>query len=257
MSPSHSQAELDTMAPEHLVLLATAVLVVAFLYSSVGHAGASGYIAVMSLFSLSPAFIRPTALALNILVSCLAAWQFWRAGYFSWSLFWPFALLSVPFAFVGGYISLPTHLFKILLGLTLLFSATRLVIRPTPDVAGTGPSRPAAISIGAGIGLLSGLTGTGGGIFLTPLLLFLRWARAKAAAAASALFILVNSVAGLLGNLSSTREFPVLALGLAIAAVTGGAIGSYLGSHQFSHIVIKRFLAMVLLIAGMKLILAP
>ncbi len=150
------------MTPEQVSFLAAAILVVAFLYSSVGHAGASGYIAVMSLFSLAPAVIKPTALILNILVACIGTWQFWRAGHFSCRLFWPFALLSIPFAFLGGYINLPTHAFKVLVGVVLLFSAVRFLLRPAPDEVAHEPSRPAAISLGAGLGLLSGLTGTGG-----------------------------------------------------------------------------------------------
>lgn len=242
------------MAIEQFLLLTAGVLVVAFLYSSVGHAGASGYIAVMSLFSLAPGVIRPTALVLNILVACIGTWQFWRAGHFSWRLFWPFAVLSIPFAFVGGYINLPTHAFKMLVGIVLLFSALRFLFRPAADELVGEPSRPAAVLIGAGLGLLSGLTGTGGGIFLTPLLLFMRWARAKPASAISALFILVNSVSGLLGNFTGTRELPTLAIPLAAAAIIGGATGSYLGSQRFPHTTIKRLLAAVLLIAGTKLI---
>ncbi len=244
------------MSPETLVFLAAAILVVAFLYSSVGHAGASGYIAVMSLFNLAPAAIKPTALILNILVACLATWQFWRAGHFSWRLFWPFAALSVPMAFVGGWIDLPTHVFKVLVGIVLLFSAFRFLYGAAPDVVEEEPPRIAAISLGAALGLLSGLTGTGGGIFLTPLLLFKRWARVRTAAAVSALFILVNSVAGLLGNFGSTRNLPSYALVLAAAAVIGGAVGSHLGSRHFRPVAIKRSLALVLLIAGAKLILA-
>ena len=239
---------------EHLLFLTLAIFIIAFLYSSVGHAGASGYIAVMSLFSLAPAVIRPTALILNILVAFIGAFQFWRAGHFSWPLFWPFALPAIPLAFVGGYINLPTHVFKVVVGAVLLFSALRFFWRPSNDVVAREPSRPAAISVGAGLGLLAGLTGTGGGIFLTPLLLFMRWARTKNAAAVSALFILVNSAAGLLGNFSSTGRFPSFAIALAIAAIAGGTAGSYLGSRRFDHTVIKRLLAIVLVIAGTKLI---
>jgi uncharacterized membrane protein YfcA len=240
---------------EQLPLLACGVLLIAFLYSSVGHAGASGYIAVMSLFGLAPAVIKPTALALNILVASLASWQFWRAGHFSWKLFWPFALLSVPLAFVGGYVTLPTRAFKILVGAVLLFSATRLLMRPPANLEKDAPSRPLALSIGAGIGLLSGLTGTGGGIFLTPIMVFKHWARVRKAGAVSALFILFNSLAGLLGNLSATKAFPAPAFVLLGAAGAGGALGSYLGSHRFDPAVIKRLLAVVLIIAGGKLIL--
>lgn len=246
---------MSAMPPDQLPLLAGAVFAVAFLYSCVGHAGASGYIAVMSLFGLAPEFIKPTALTLNILVASLGTWQFWRAGHFSWSLFWPFAALAVPLAFVGGYVNLPTHVFKVLVGLVLLFSAGRLLVNPPDDVAAREPAKSVALPLGAGLGLLSGLTGTGGGIFLTPLLLLMGWARTKQAAAVSALFILVNSAAGLLGNLSSTRRPPSFAAVLAAAALLGGGAGSYLGSRRFEPTTIKRILAVVLAIAGAKLIL--
>ena len=206
------------MTTEMLILLCLAILLVAFLYSSVGHAGASGYIAVMTLFGLAPTVIKPSALVLNILVASLAAWQFWRAGHFSWSLFWPFAVLSIPLAFLGGYINLPTHLFKILVGLVLLYSAVRFFFESkTDDREIIPPTKSLAVVTGAGLGLLSGLTGTGGGIFLTPLMIFLRWSKTKTASAVSALFILVNSIAGLLGNISSTKQLPFFALPIAIS----------------------------------------
>ncbi len=237
------------------MLLVAAIFLIAFLYSSVGHAGASGYIAVMSLASLSPAVIKPTALVLNILVASIGSWQFFRAGHFSWKLFWPFALLSVPFAFVGGYLDLPTHAFKLLVGAVLLLSALYFVWQPHNDSVRSEPSKPVAIGAGGVLGLFAGLTGTGGGIFLTPLLLIMRWARTRNAAAASALFILVNSIAGLLGNVSATGKLPGLVLPLAFAAVVGGTTGSYLGSNRFPPALIKRLLAVVLVIAGLKLML--
>lgn len=242
------------MLTETLVLLTAGIFVIAVLYSSVGHAGASGYIAVMSLLSLTPAVIKPTALALNILVASIASVQFLSAGHFSWRLFWPFALLAVPFAFIGGYVSLPDAGFKILVGVVLLYSAVRLVIQGSVERPAREPSLGFALAAGAAIGLLSGLTGTGGGIFLTPLLLFMGWARPKAAAAVSALFILLNSTAGLLGNVSSMRSIPAFVLPLLVAAGIGGAIGSYLGSRSFGTTTIKRLLAAVLLIAGIKLL---
>ena len=245
------------MSSEQLPFLVAGVLVVAFLYSSVGHAGASGYIAVMSLMGLAPAEIKPTALVLNILVASLSSFQFWRAGHFSWRLFWPFALLALPLAFVGGYVALPTRAFKVLVGVVLLFSAIRLAVELRSDAEVRTPPKSVAIAVGGGLGLLAGLTGTGGGIFLTPLLLLLRWARTKNAAAASALFILLNSVAGLAGNVSSTRSVPELVWPLLGAAFVGGAVGSYLGSRRLSHAAIRRLLAVVLLIAGTKLILTP
>ena len=243
--------------PEHLFYIALCILIVAFLYSCVGHAGASGYIAVMSLFSMAPAAIKPTALVLNILVACLGTYQFWRAGHFSWRLFWPFAVLSIPFAFLGGYLNLTTHVFKILVGIVLLFSAAHFFIRPPIESEPNEPSHPVAFGVGGGLGLLSGLTGTGGGIFLTPLVIFMHWARTKTASAVSALFILVNSISGLIGNLSATKKFPSFALTLVVAAVLGGAVGSYLGSRKFPVTTIKRLLAVVLTIAGFKLIFTP
>src|SRR5215471_17726411 len=179
------------------IFLCVAIALVAFLYSSVGHAGASGYIATMTLFGLATTVIRPTALVLNILVATIGSFQFWKAGYFSWKLFWPFALLSVPAAYFGGYLQPSASILRILIGLVLLFSAARLVFRRGDPPHTFAPSRPTAISVGAGLGFLSGLTGTGGGIFLTPLLLFCRWAHIRQAAAVSALFIWVNSIAGL------------------------------------------------------------
>ena len=146
---------------------------------------------------------------------------------------------------------------KVLVGVVLLLSAVRFLLKPAGDVVVREPTRPVALGLGASLGLMAGLTGTGGGIFLTPLLLINRWARAKAAAAVSAMFILVNSAAGLLGNLSSTKRYPAFALVLAIAAVIGGTAGSYLGSRRFNHVMIKRLLSVVLLIAGVKLILTP
>ena len=242
------------MSLEFVLWLGVAIFAVAVLYSSVGHAGASGYIAVMSLASLAPEVIKPTALCLNILVAGIASWHFLRARHFVWRTFWPFAALAVPLAFVGGHIALPTQAFKLLLGVVLLVAAARFVVGSREDPACTEPPLVPALASGAVIGLLSGLTGTGGGIFLTPLLLQLHWARAKQAAAVSALFILLNSVAGLAGNLASTRQLPGDILPLLAAAAVGGFIGSYLGSRRLAPAWIKRLLAAVLLIAGLKLI---
>lgn len=237
-----------------LSLIAGAIGLVAFLYSSVGHAGASGYIAVLTLCGFAAAQIKPTALVLNILVATIGTFQFWRAGHFSWRLFWPFALLSVPAAFLGGYLHLPASVFKPLVGVVLLFSAVRLFFRRGDPPTVAMPPRPMALGVGAGIGLLSGLTGTGGGIFLTPLLLFCRWAQTRTAAAVSALFILVNSSAGLIGYFSSGQPVPSFAWGLALAAVFGGAIGSQLGSRRFPVRTVSLLLSAVLIIAGAKLI---
>lgn len=242
------------MDATHLTFLLIAIGVVAFLYSSVGHAGASGYIAVMTLLGLAPATIRPTALVLNILVASIGSIQFWSAGYFRWRLFWPFALLSVPAAYLGGYLQLPVTILRTLIGLVLLFSAVRLFFR-RGDPQEVGPLPLAAIGLGGIIGFLSGLTGTGGGIFLTPALLFFQWARIREAAAVSAVFILVNSIAGLVGYFSANRSLPSLGLILAGGAALGGAAGSHFGSRRFPTRTISLVLAIVLIIAGTKLIL--
>ena len=237
-----------------LVSLLIAVGVIAFLYSSVGHAGASGYIAIMTLWGLAPTVIRPTALVLNILVAFIGAFQFWRAGHFAWRLFWPFALLSIPAAYLGGYLQPSASVLRILIGLVLLFSAARLIFRRGDPPEVVSPSRPTAIGVGTGIGFLSGLTGTGGGIFLTPLLLFFRWAHIRQAAAVSALFILVNSISGLTGYFTANQSVPWLGVVLAPAAVIGGVLGSHLGSRHFPVRTISILLATVLVIAGAKLI---
>jgi uncharacterized membrane protein YfcA len=235
--------------------LSAAIFVVALLYSSVGHAGASGYIAVLTLFGFGVEVIRPTALTLNILVAAIGFYHWWRAGHFFWSLFWPFALISVPAAYFGGWLHVPAHYLKILIGLVLWFSAWRLIHRQAdpPDIA--RPARPTAIATGAGIGFMSGLTGTGGGIFLTPLMLFCRWAKVKEAAAVSSLFILVNSSSGLAGYIESGRDLPDLAWPLAVVVAIGGFIGSRLGSDHLTARGIAVLLSIVLVIAGTKLVL--
>jgi len=188
------------------------------------------------------------------LVASIGTFQFWRAGYFSWKLFWPFALLSIPAAYVGGYLQPSASVLRVLIGVVLLFSAARLVFRRSDPPQTVPPSRPVAIGVGAGLGFLSGLTGTGGGIFLTPLLLFCQWARIRQAAAVSALFIWVNSIAGLVGYFTKLQSIPSLGLVLALAAIVGGVVGSHLGSRRFAVRVISLLLATVLLIAGMKLL---
>src|ERR1700674_4981452 len=188
----------------------------------------------MTLCGLQTTSIRPTALVLTILVGYSGAFQFWRAGHFSWRLFWPFALLSIPAAYFGGHLQPSASVWRILIGLVLLFSAVRLFSRHSdpPNIA--PPSRPVAIGIGAGLGFLSGLTGTGGGIFLTPLLLFCRWAPIRQAAAVSALFILVNSTGGLIGYFTAVHSVPTLGITLAIPAIIGGTIGFYFGGRAFT-----------------------
>ena len=245
------------MPLDQIVLLAVCIFIAALLYSSVGHGGASGYLAAMALFGLAPAVMRPTALILNLLVAAIATVQFARAGHFSWRLFWPFAAGSIPFAFVGGTITLPAPIYKQLLGVVLLFAAYRLFLSPRAgsDADLRRMPIPLAIAIGCVIGLLSGLTGVGGGIFLSPLLLVGRWASPKPTAAISAAFIWVNSASGLLGHLAGVHEIPAVAALWAIAAVTGGAIGAGFGSRRLAGLTLRRLLAVVLVVAGFKMLL--
>lgn len=243
------------MDEQQLAIAALAITVVAFLYSSVGHAGASGYIAAMTLLGFAPIAIKPIALLLNILVATIGTIQFVRAGHFSWRLFWPFVVPSIPTSFLGGYLKLPTDIFKVSVGVVLLVSAVRLVVRPGDPPKIHPPSKLPAMLSGAIIGLLSGLTGTGGGILLTPLMMFAGWAHTKQAAAVSVPFILVNSTAGILGYATSGQVIPTFAWLLAVAAAVGGTAGSYLGSTTFPVRTIQVLLAIVLVIAGTKLVL--
>jgi uncharacterized membrane protein YfcA len=225
----------------------------------VGHAGASAYLAAMALVGVAPEVMRPTALTLNILVASIVTLRFARAGFVRPASAVPFLLGSVPAAFVGGALTLPPELYRPLVGTVLLFAAFRFGAT-AGQPAGEVPPRPpfaAAVVSGAGIGLLAGLTGTGGGIFLTPLMLLAGWAGMRFAAGTSALFILANSVAGLAGNIGAVGSIPpALPLWLGTVAV-GGAIGSELGSRRLPNPWLRRALALVLLIAGLKLIFLP
>ncbi|CAG0971807.1 hypothetical protein METP3_01534 [Methanosarcinales archaeon] len=240
---------------DDIILISVLIFAAGVLYSSVGHAGASGYLAAMALFGLAPDVMKPTALVLNILVAFIAAVQFRRAGCFSWRIFWPFAVSSIPFAFIGGALSLPGSVYKQLLGLILLFAAYRLFQYRHSKATDAAKPVPVlwAVLFGAGIGLLSGAVGVGGGIFLSPLLLFMGWAKTKQTAGVSAAFILVNSIAGIAGHFASLKFLPDAVYLWAIAAVLGGIIGSSLGSRRFVNATLYRLLAVVLVIAGAKL----
>jgi uncharacterized membrane protein YfcA len=234
------------------------ILAAAFLYASVGHAGASGYLAAMALMGLPAAQMRPSALLLNILVATIATISFARAGWFSWRLFWPFAVISVPMAFVGGGLTLPGRSYKVAVGAVLLFAAARLLAGKLPE-RGTAPaplpSLLLALVAGAGIGFLSGLTGVGGGIFLSPLLLFLGWAGMRETAGVSAAFILVNSVAGLIGAAPQLSALPAGLPLWAAAALLGGWAGAYYGSRRLAPGGLRKVLGVVLIVAGLKMML--
>jgi uncharacterized membrane protein YfcA len=239
-----------------VAFLAVLIVGAAVLYSSVGHAGASGYLAAMALVGLAPEIMRPTALVLNIMVASLVTVRFWRARLFSWETLWPFAVGSVPLALIGGALHLPGNLYKVIVGLVLLVAAVQLVwsTRGEPaEYSRRPPLLPAVVSGGV-VGLLSGLTGTGGGIFLSPLLLFARWGETRQTAGVSAAFILVNSIAGLIGNLASVRFLPTEIPIWAAAALGGGMLGAELGSRRLGTKTLRRLLAAVLVVAGLKMI---
>ncbi len=240
-------------------LLAVLFLAAAALYGSVGHAGASAYLAAMALTGVAPEVMRPTALVLNVLVAGIVTLRFARAGYLRPMALLPFVAGSVPAAFIGGGLTLPAEVYRPLVGVVLILAAGRFGMTAS-RAAEESPLRapwPAALVVGVGIGLLAGLTGTGGGIFLTPLLLVAGWAGTRFAAGSSAAFILVNSMAGLAGNLSSVGSLPdALPLWLGAVAV-GGIIGSELGSRRLPVPGLRRALAVVLLVAGLKLIFLP
>jgi uncharacterized membrane protein YfcA len=236
------------------LLIILAIFVVAILYSSVGHGGASGYLAVMAFWAVAPEVTRPTALVLNLFVASIATFQFYRSGYFSWRIFLPFAAASIPMAFVGGMVHLPTNVYKMVLGAVLIFAAFRLAVNLKGDDEVREPPIIWALLIGAVIGLLSGLVGVGGGIFLTPVLLLAKWSETKTAAGVSAMFILVNSISGLAGNLGQATVLPFGVWFWITAAVAGGLIGSTLGSKRFNSLTLRRVLAIVLMFAGVKLI---
>ncbi|MEE2907696.1 MAG: sulfite exporter TauE/SafE family protein [Planctomycetota bacterium] len=257
------------MPTSTMVTLIMAILVLATLYSSVGHAGASGYLAAMAIVTQLPQDeMKAIALTLNIFVGAIGSWRFYRAGHFHWATFWPFALCAIPLAFVGGLWQLPTDLFKPLVGFVLLFAAGMLILKvvtsrsvtrhgkPVSRDTGTRmPPLPVALGSGAVLGLLAGLTGTGGGIFLSPLLILFSWADAKRTAAVSVVFVLVNSLAGLGGVIVESPALPPELPFYIVAAVIGGLVGSWLGAKQLRGDGIRVLLAVVLLIAAVKMVL--
>lgn len=210
----------------------------------------------MALLGVVPDAMKPAALALNVLVAGIGTVLFYRAGRFSWETFWPFAALSVPFAFLGGAATLPDPLYRPVVGVVLFYAAVRIV-RPS---AASVPLRRlppiVALAAGAAIGLLSGLVGVGGGIFLSPLLLLAGWADVRTASGVAAAFIVVNSVAGLLGQAAQGAVLPPFLPALAVAAVAGGWIGARAGSGRLPTPTVRRLLAAVLVVAGLKMVLA-
>ncbi len=239
------------------VVIAILFFAGAALYASVGHAGASAYLAVMGLYSFAPSVMKPTALALNILVAAIATLKFYRAGLFSWRLFWPFVVMSIPAAFIGGATTLPSRSYNIVVGIVLLYAAVwmfRSSLKPLKAATTHPPHLWAAFAAGLAIGFLSGLTGVGGGIFLSPLILYMGWADTRATSGLAAPFILVNSVAGLLGHFSSVAHLPPDIPIWGVAVVIGGWIGAGYGSKRAPPPILRRLLTLVLMVASVKLI---
>ena len=237
------------------LVLAFLMFLGAVLYTSVGHAGASAYLALMALFAMPPAMMKPTALVLNILVSSFVSFRYLRAGLFDWRTLWPFLIGAIPLGFIGGAMHLPTQIYRPVVGVVLFIAAAKLLWPKTPAPKKVKePPVVAGVVSGAGIGLLSGLTGTGGGIFLSPLLLFMGWSEARAASGVAAVFILVISVSGLLGNFAAVKNLPPNLWIFACAVMAGAVIGTALGTKRLAPEGVLKALGLVLVVAGFKLV---
>ena len=240
---------------DHQLLFYGLLFVVAFLYASVGHGGASGYLALMALFSITPEVMKPTALLLNLFVSLTSFYQFYRGKHFQWRTFAPLAVASVPLAFLGGLISIDASLYKRLLGLFLLIPIFRLLFfKNVPAQELRKPNLGLSLQIGGAIGFLSGLIGIGGGIILSPVLIMLKWTDQKQTAAISALFIFVNSLSGLSGQLVKGISFSSDMAAYVLIAFIGGLLGAYFGARRFNQSAIKYMLSIVLMVAAYKLL---
>lgn len=240
---------------EHIWLFLLILPIISFLYASVGHGGASGYLALMALFSFAPEVMKPTALLLNIFVSAIAFYYYYKEGYFNLKLFIPFAIASIPMAFFGGMVEVDASLYKKILGVLLVFAILKML-----NVFGKESTKIKDIKlwqgivVGGVIGFFSGLIGIGGGIILTPIILLLHWGKMKEAAAVSALFIWVNSASGLVGQISSGVLINIESFALIAIAIVGGFFGAYFGSKKMNNQNLRHLLAIVLVIASVKLI---
>jgi uncharacterized protein len=236
------------------ILFLFSLFAIAFLYSSVGHGGGSGYLALLALFGIAPVFMKSTSLTLNTFVSAIAFLAYYKAGYFRFRLILPFLITSVPFAYLGAGVHIPTATYKIILGVFLLFAVARLLfIKGNPKDEIKNPPLWLALLIGAVLGFFSGMIGIGGGIILSPLLILFNWASIKESGAASAIFIFLNSLSGLFSLYQSGFHLePRMSLWI-FAGIAGGIAGSYSGSFRFKTVHLRYILAVVLLVASVKL----
>lgn len=247
------------MEGSELVWAAVAVAFVASLYASVGHGGASGYLAIMAILSFPPEIMKPGALVLNLIVAGIAAVNYFKVGHFRFHLLWPFALTAIPFSYLGARMKISPTVYGLALAVTLIWAGGRLAL---VSAAGDSvvqsrslPSRFLTLTIGSLIGFVSGVVGVGGGIFLSPILILMRWAELKEAAAVSAAFIWLNSAAGILGHIHLGVTWPPHLTVWILAAAVGGLVGSYAGARKFSGLVLRRVLAVVLFVAAAKSIM--
>src|SRR5687768_9941401 len=241
-----------------IVWIALLMGLAAMLYSTVGHGGASAYLVIMALFAVAPETMRPTALALNLVVAGFAALRYWRAGQINLRLTAAFLVTAAPAAFIGGAIPVPPDLYRPLVGIVLWVGAARLFWQPERLVEREPhpPSLAITLPAGAGLGLLAGLTGTGGGIFLSPLIILFGWEDARRTSGVAAAFIFLNSIAGLAGNLASVRALPAGLPWLVAAVAAGAVVGTWLGSVRLPKPRLLQALGLVLVVAGVKLVFA-
>lgn len=239
---------------ENILLFLLILPIVSFFYASVGHGGASGYLALMALFSITPELMKPTALLLNLFVAAIAFYYYYKEGFFNKKLFFYFAIASIPMSFLGGFIEVDASIYKKVLAVLLIFAVLKMLnVFGKESVVIKDIKLWQGLLVGGAIGFFSGLIGIGGGIILSPVILLLHWGKMKEAAAVSALFIWVNSASGLIGQLSSGVSLDIQSFGLVAIALVGGFFGAYFGSKKINNQTLRYVLAFVLVLASVKL----